>query len=169
VASDNERLLQAAEGGDPDWMEKAASQLPFGRLIDPEEAARAVNFLVSDDALIANILSNRSGVVSRIVPRSVDAQAFTSTFTRPKTLVGFRDHASEILHRPEIAAHEERGNARSRGDSLGNCVATIFVAPGHDNHRAGCRQSPGDRCAEILCRAGDHAHLVIHAIHRTTS
>src|SRR5229473_2027400 len=50
MASDNERQLQAAESGDPDWMEKAASQLPFGRLIDPEEAARAVNFLVSDDA-----------------------------------------------------------------------------------------------------------------------
>src|SRR5947209_6239757 len=42
MASDNERVLQAAESGDPDWMEKAASQLPFGRLIDPEEAARAV-------------------------------------------------------------------------------------------------------------------------------
>jgi NAD(P)-dependent dehydrogenase (short-subunit alcohol dehydrogenase family) len=50
MASDNERQLQAAERDDPDWMEKAASQLPFGRLIDPEEAARAVNFLVSDDA-----------------------------------------------------------------------------------------------------------------------
>jgi len=56
------------------------------------------------------------------------------------------------------------------GDSLGNRGATIFVAPGHDNPRsAGCRQSPGDRRAETLCRAGDHAHLVIHAIHRTTS
>ena len=50
MASDNEKVLQAAESGDSDWMEKAASRLPFGRLIDPEEAARAVNFLVSDDA-----------------------------------------------------------------------------------------------------------------------
>jgi NAD(P)-dependent dehydrogenase (short-subunit alcohol dehydrogenase family) len=50
MASDNERQVQAAESGDPDWMAKAASQLPFGRLVDPEEAARAVNFLVSDDA-----------------------------------------------------------------------------------------------------------------------
>jgi myo-inositol 2-dehydrogenase / D-chiro-inositol 1-dehydrogenase len=31
-------------------MEKAARRLPFGRLIDPEEAARDANFLVSDDA-----------------------------------------------------------------------------------------------------------------------
>ena len=48
MASDNERQLQAA--GDPDWEAKAAAALPFGRLVDPEEAARAVNFLVSDDA-----------------------------------------------------------------------------------------------------------------------
>ncbi|CAA9418470.1 MAG: Oxidoreductase, short-chain dehydrogenase/reductase family [uncultured Rubellimicrobium sp.] len=49
MASDNERVIQA-EGGDPDWEAKAAAKLPFGRLVDPEEAARAVNFLVSDDA-----------------------------------------------------------------------------------------------------------------------
>ncbi len=50
MASDHERDLQATETGDPNWMEKAAKSLPFGRLVDPEEAARAVNFLVSDDA-----------------------------------------------------------------------------------------------------------------------
>ena len=50
MASDNEKQVQAAEGGDPDWLEKASSQLPFGRLVNPEEAARAINFLVSDDA-----------------------------------------------------------------------------------------------------------------------
>lgn len=49
MASDNERALQA-EGGDPEWEAKAAAALPFGRLVDPAEAARAVNFLVSDDA-----------------------------------------------------------------------------------------------------------------------
>lgn len=50
MASDHERALQAAETGDPDWEAKAAATLPFGRLVDPDEAARAVNFLVSDDA-----------------------------------------------------------------------------------------------------------------------
>jgi NAD(P)-dependent dehydrogenase (short-subunit alcohol dehydrogenase family) len=50
MSSDNERQLQEAQSGDPDWLDRAASQLPFGRLIDPEEAARAVNFLVSGDA-----------------------------------------------------------------------------------------------------------------------
>lgn len=49
MASDHEREIQNA-GGDPDWETKAAAALPFGRLVDPNEAARAVNFLVSDDA-----------------------------------------------------------------------------------------------------------------------
>lgn len=48
MASDNERALQ--EASDTDWEAKAAAKLPFGRLVDPEEAARAVNFLVSPDA-----------------------------------------------------------------------------------------------------------------------
>ncbi len=73
MASDNERVLQAAESGDPDWMEKAASQLPFGRLIDPEEAARAVNFLVSDDAglmtgAIVNFDQSVWGAVAGVMP-----------------------------------------------------------------------------------------------------
>jgi NAD(P)-dependent dehydrogenase (short-subunit alcohol dehydrogenase family) len=49
MASDHEREIQAASG-DPEWETKAAAALPFGRLVDPDEAARAVNFLVSDDA-----------------------------------------------------------------------------------------------------------------------
>lgn len=49
MSSDNERALQAASGG-PDWEAQAAAKLPFGRLIEPDEAARAVNFLVSSDA-----------------------------------------------------------------------------------------------------------------------
>lgn len=49
MSTDNERELQAASG-DPDWEAKASALLPFGRLVDPEEAARAVNFIVSDDA-----------------------------------------------------------------------------------------------------------------------
>jgi NAD(P)-dependent dehydrogenase (short-subunit alcohol dehydrogenase family) len=48
MASDHERELQMKQ--DPDWEQKATSALPFGRLVDPEEAARAVNFLVSADA-----------------------------------------------------------------------------------------------------------------------
>jgi NAD(P)-dependent dehydrogenase (short-subunit alcohol dehydrogenase family) len=50
MSSDHERDLQIRESGDADWEAKAAQNLPFGRLVDPEEVARAVNFLVSDDA-----------------------------------------------------------------------------------------------------------------------
>ncbi|MBB6469121.1 NAD(P)-dependent dehydrogenase (short-subunit alcohol dehydrogenase family) [Aminobacter lissarensis] len=50
MSSDNERELQAASTGDSDWEAKVAAMLPFGRLVDPAEAARAVNFIVSDDA-----------------------------------------------------------------------------------------------------------------------
>ncbi len=50
MASDHEIELQAAEKNDPDWMAKAVKTLPFGRLVDPDEAARAVNYLVSADA-----------------------------------------------------------------------------------------------------------------------
>ena len=44
MASDHERELQAASTGDPDWEAKAVASLPFGRLVDPAEAARAVNW-----------------------------------------------------------------------------------------------------------------------------
>lgn len=50
MASDNEIAMQTRESGDVDWMKKAAANLPFGRLVDPEEAARAVNFLVSNNS-----------------------------------------------------------------------------------------------------------------------
>ena len=50
MSSDHERALQLAESGDLDWEAKAAAGLPFGRLLDPAEVARAVNFLASDDS-----------------------------------------------------------------------------------------------------------------------
>lgn len=48
MSSDHERELQMKQ--DPSWEAKAGARLPFGRLVDPAEAARAVNFLVSEDA-----------------------------------------------------------------------------------------------------------------------
>jgi NAD(P)-dependent dehydrogenase (short-subunit alcohol dehydrogenase family) len=50
MASDNERELPAEATGDPNWEAKAVAALSFGRLVDPAETARAVNFIVSDDA-----------------------------------------------------------------------------------------------------------------------
>ena len=50
MASDNERALQLRESGDVDWEAKVGAELPFGRLLEPAEVARAVTFIVSDDA-----------------------------------------------------------------------------------------------------------------------
>ena len=48
--SDHERALQAAETGDPNFIDAQAATLPFGRLLDPVEVARAVAFLSSEDS-----------------------------------------------------------------------------------------------------------------------
>ena len=51
MASDGEdRIQREYHGADENWLKKAAADQPFGRLLDPAEVARAVNFLVSDDA-----------------------------------------------------------------------------------------------------------------------
>jgi len=50
MASANERSLQLAETGDPSWEEKAKAGLPFGRLVDPAEVARAVLWMASEDS-----------------------------------------------------------------------------------------------------------------------
>lgn len=50
MASDHERELQLAESGDPDWEAKARANLPFGRLLDPVEVAKAVLWMASDDS-----------------------------------------------------------------------------------------------------------------------
>jgi NAD(P)-dependent dehydrogenase (short-subunit alcohol dehydrogenase family) len=72
MASDHERKIQAEAGGD-DWESKAVAKLPFGRLIDPDEAARAVNFLVSADSglmtgAIVNFDQSVWGAVSGAMP-----------------------------------------------------------------------------------------------------
>lgn len=50
MASDHEREIQLAETGDADWEEKACASLPFGRLLDPEEVARTVLWMASEDS-----------------------------------------------------------------------------------------------------------------------
>lgn len=50
MASDHEREIQLQESGDPDWEAKACEALPFGRLLDPAEVARAVLWMASDDS-----------------------------------------------------------------------------------------------------------------------
>ncbi|MGF1563088.1 MAG: SDR family oxidoreductase [Geminicoccaceae bacterium] len=51
MASDGEdRIQREYHGADPDWLDKAAAEQPFGRLLAPEEVARAVAYLASEDA-----------------------------------------------------------------------------------------------------------------------
>jgi NAD(P)-dependent dehydrogenase (short-subunit alcohol dehydrogenase family) len=50
MASDHERELQLAESGDLEWEKKAVAGLPFGRLLDPAEVARAVLWMSSEDS-----------------------------------------------------------------------------------------------------------------------
>ena len=48
--SDHERALQAEESGDASFIDRAAASMPFGRLLEPEEVAKAVLFLASEDS-----------------------------------------------------------------------------------------------------------------------
>lgn len=51
MASEGEDRIQVQyHGGNPNWLTEAAAQQPFGRLIDPNEAARAVAFLSCDES-----------------------------------------------------------------------------------------------------------------------
>ena len=51
MASDGEdRTQREYHGAEENWLEKVAAEQPFGRLLAPEEVAKAVNYLASDDA-----------------------------------------------------------------------------------------------------------------------
>jgi NAD(P)-dependent dehydrogenase (short-subunit alcohol dehydrogenase family) len=51
MSSDGEdRIQRAYHGASDDWLAQAGAAQPFGRLIDPAEAARAVAFLASDES-----------------------------------------------------------------------------------------------------------------------
>lgn len=50
MASDHEKTIQLQESGDPDWQAKAEARLPFGRLLDPAEVAKAALWIVSPDS-----------------------------------------------------------------------------------------------------------------------
>jgi NAD(P)-dependent dehydrogenase (short-subunit alcohol dehydrogenase family) len=45
-----DRIQREYHGARDGWLEEAGAKLPFGRLIDPEDAARAVLFLASEES-----------------------------------------------------------------------------------------------------------------------
>jgi NAD(P)-dependent dehydrogenase (short-subunit alcohol dehydrogenase family) len=48
--SDHERKLIESETGDPNFIDRAAAEKPFGRILDPNEVAKAVLWMASDDS-----------------------------------------------------------------------------------------------------------------------
>lgn len=51
MASEGEdRIMKKYHGAEDNWLEKAAAEQPFGRLIQPGEVARAVAFLASEES-----------------------------------------------------------------------------------------------------------------------
>ena len=51
MASEGEdRIQREYHGAEKNWLDKAAKEQPFGRLIDPNEVAKAVTFLASKDS-----------------------------------------------------------------------------------------------------------------------
>lgn len=48
--SDHERKLQTEESGDLSFIDKQAAMMPFGRLLEPDEVAKAVLWMASDDS-----------------------------------------------------------------------------------------------------------------------
>ena len=51
MATDGEdRIQRQYHDAAPDWLDKAAAEQPFGRLIDPREVARAVAYLSSEES-----------------------------------------------------------------------------------------------------------------------
>ena len=45
-----DRIQKTYHDADDNWLQNAASQQPFGRLLDPQEVARAIAFLSSDES-----------------------------------------------------------------------------------------------------------------------
>ena len=51
MASDEEDVIQRKyHGAEDGWQEKVGAGMPFGRLVDPQEVARALAFLASDES-----------------------------------------------------------------------------------------------------------------------
>tara|TARA_B100000767_G_C19765839_1_gene537474 strand:+ start:1961 stop:2788 length:828 start_codon:yes stop_codon:yes gene_type:complete len=51
MSSDEEDIIQRKyHGAEDGWQEKVGAKMPFGRLVDPDEVARALAFLASDES-----------------------------------------------------------------------------------------------------------------------
>ena len=149
MSSDHERELQAAESGDPDWETKAAAALPFGRLVDPAEVARAVNFLASDDAgLMTGAVVNFDQSVWGAYPGQAARAGRTDELQPDSASSRLRGHAAS----PALPTGHRR-NARVLG---------VVLQPGgkRDGQRLGEAHRGGERAREgvLVLRHGEE-HL----------
>ena len=101
----------------------------------------------------ANIASKSSGLVSRMVPRSVMAAALTSTSTRPNASSALAMTCAAGVDVGEVAGDEMRLAAALR-DVVGDRLAALLVAPDDDEPgRAALGEEPRDRLAQApACR-----------------
>ncbi len=77
MASDGEdRIQREYHGAEENWLEKAAAGRPFGRLLAPEEVAKAVTFLLSDDAgmMTGSVIDFDQSVAGGLSVRAPDAR-----------------------------------------------------------------------------------------------
>jgi hypothetical protein len=103
MASDDEEEIQREHhAGEPGWLEKAAAQRPFGRLIEPNEVARAVAFLATDEAgLMTGSMVNFDpsvwGAYDSTPIRSARSEASCETKTLARTKPSHFSRASVAL------------------------------------------------------------------------
>ena len=50
ITAGEDAIQRRYHGAGDDWLERASEQQPFGRLIDPDEVARTICFLLSDES-----------------------------------------------------------------------------------------------------------------------
>jgi NAD(P)-dependent dehydrogenase (short-subunit alcohol dehydrogenase family) len=74
-----DRIQRVYHGGDDDWLAKAEAQLPFGRLLKPDEVARAVAFVASSESgmMTGSIVDFDQQVLgaSEVAPTPAEAMA----------------------------------------------------------------------------------------------
>jgi NAD(P)-dependent dehydrogenase (short-subunit alcohol dehydrogenase family) len=67
VLTDNERVIQAADGHDATWLEEHADAQPSGRYSEPEDAAFAILYLASDESIqVSGTILNTDGGASML-------------------------------------------------------------------------------------------------------
>ena len=72
TSSDGEDAIQRKYHGAQDgWLEEAAKKMPFGRLLEPQEVARAVAFLASEES---GMMTGEAFIFDQVIPAAFLSQ-----------------------------------------------------------------------------------------------